>query len=563
MKTITKVLTISIIASSSLLGATPPTSGDILRQAQPPKMEEAIKPIPSIDSKYKAPIDIKDDVTTLVKSFVFSGNTIYSSEELNKLIASYENTKMGINQLRAVASIITKHYRDNNYFVARAYLPEQKLKDGVVEIAIIEGTYGGFEIKNSSLVNDKEIQGFMDYLKNGQIVSTPSLERQMLLINDLSGAIVTNAEVFPGKEVGTSNFTITTSPMEKYSGYAVMDNYGSRYTGEYRMSLGANINSVSGVGDTLGFNGLISNTANLKNGGVSYERPLGYSGLKGNVSASTTDYKLSKIPNYSGYGTANNVSVGLSYPILKTRSHLQNISLNLTHKDMDDSSGATGAVEKSKKSLDTLTLGYFERKNTNIFSMPGKLFTNISLTAGDVDMDNDVAKTNDSAIKTAGSFSKANISIVHAQQLSQVLTLQTTLKGQKSFSKNLDSSEDMSVGGSNGVRAYEDSELSGDKGYLMSLDLIYSLPKINDFSHNTSIFVDSAKIWKNDKVFNTEDNTRKLNAVGVGYALNYKNFDLKATYAHGFGSKDEKTPVSESEFSTNRNKLLVQGMVRF
>lgn len=168
-------------------------------------------------------------------------------------------------------------------------------------------------------------------------------------------------------------------------------------------------------------------------------------------------------------------------------------------------------------------------------------------------MDNDVAKTNDSAIKTAGSFSKANISIVHAQQLSQVLTLQTTLKGQKSFSKNLDSSEDMSVGGSNGVRAYEDSELSGDKGYL----------KINDISHNTSIFVDSAKIWKNDKVFNTEDNTRKLNAVGVGYALNYKNFDLKATYAHGFGSKDEKTPVSESEFSTNRNKLLVQGMVRF
>jgi hemolysin activation/secretion protein len=93
------------------------------------------------------------------------------------------------------------------------------------------------------------------------------------------------------------------------------------------------------------------------------------------------------------------------------------------------------------------------------------------------------------------------------------------------------------------------------------LDLIYSLPKYEQISHNTSLFIDSARVWKNDTTFNTEDNIRNINAIGIGYSLNYKNFDLKTTLAHGFGS--ERTPSSEKEFSTNTNKLLVQGMVRF
>ncbi len=558
---IAKIITLSLVASSTLLAVTPPSTGDILRQTEKPKIEETQKTLPSLAKEYKAPLSVKDDFTTEVKEFTFSGNSIYSSEELNQLITSNTNTQMGINKLKELASIITKHYRDTGYFVARAYLPEQKLKDGVVEIAIIEGTYGGFEVKNSSLVKDDEIQGFMDYLKNGQIVSTESLERQMLLINDLSGVIVSNAEVFPGSEVGTSNFTITTSPMKKYTGYGIVDNYGSRYTGEYRLSAGANINSVSGIGDTLGFSGMISNTTDLKNIGMSYDRPLGYSGLKGGLGASVTKYELDEIPNYEGFGTTNAINANISYPILKTRSHTQTIALALAMKDMEDSSGTIGSVTEAQKSVNSATLTYSEKKNTNIANHPGKLYASVSVTAGDVSMDNSVAKTNDAAIKTEGSYSKANVNLTHTQQFSPILALQTNFRGQKSFGKNLDSSEDISVAGSNGVRAYEDSELSGDEGMSLSLDLIYSLPQHNQVAHNTSLFVDSARVWKNTDRFNTEDNIRNLHAIGVGYSLNYKNFDLKATLAHGFG--EDRKPTSEAEFSTNTNKLLVQVMMRF
>ena len=42
-----------------------------------------------------------------------------------------------LNKLKEITSIVTKYYRDNEYFVARAYLPQQTIKDGIIEIAII------------------------------------------------------------------------------------------------------------------------------------------------------------------------------------------------------------------------------------------------------------------------------------------------------------------------------------------------------------------------------------------------------------------------------------------
>jgi hemolysin activation/secretion protein len=556
-----KIVTLFLLTSAALMAATP-TTGDILRQTEQPKVPETQKILPSVGAgEYKAPLSAKDDIKTYVKSFKFSGNTAFSSDVLSSLVKPYENKELGINGLKEVASIITKYYRDNGYFVARAYIPAQSMENGIVEIAIIEGSYGSFDMKNSSLVETAEVQGFMDHLKGGELVSTMSLERQMLLINDLSGAQVTNAEVYPGAVVGTSDFRITVSPTPKYNGYAIADNYGSRYTGENRLSAGGYINSLTGIGDTLSLSGLISNTTDLKNIRLGYDRPLGYNGLKGGISFSITDYTLDEISNYEAFGRTNSTNAYVSYPTIKTRAHTQILEASYDHKVMKDSSGTPGSVDEAKKQLDTLTLKASEKRNTYLMNFPGSLYTSAGYTIGHLGLKNDNAITNDAGLKAGGNYTKLALNLMHSQYLIENTTLQTTLKAQKSFGHNLDSSEDLSVGGSNGVRAYEDAELSGDQGYALSLELIYNLPKVAQVSHNTSIFLDHARIWKNTTIFNTEDNIRNLSAIGLGYGMNYQNFDLKVSLAHGFGS--ERTPTSEAEFQTHSNKFLIQGMVRF
>lgn len=556
-----KIVTLSIIATTFVLGANIPNAGDIYRQVEKPKFEEETKALPEVKSDYKAPLVATDSFTTLVKDFTFSGNSAISSEVLAKLIEPYKNQELGLNKLKEITSIITKYYRDSGYFVAKAYLPEQKIKDGIVQIAIIEGTYGNSTIKNSSLVSDDKIKGYMDYLKNGQTVSSSSLERQMLLINDLNGVIITSAEVQPGSAVGTSDFIITTEPTNRLGGYAVADNYGSRYTGQYRLSAGVDVNSITGSGDKLSVAGIISNTANLKNGYIGYERALGYSGFIGNISYSKTKYKLDHISNYDAFGLVDNVVASLLYPIEKTRTLSQNIALDYSFRKLSDSSGLSGNTTKNNKSLNSITLRYDEKRGTNFFSKSGRLYTNVGLTLGRVSLDNDQAKIDDELINTQGNYAKLNLDIIHNQLITQNLSLKTALRTQKSFGKNLDSSEDLSVGGASGVRAYEDSELSGDQGYVLSLDLIYALPSSISYNHHTSIFIDNARVWKNEDRFNDEKNDRTINDVGIGYDLNYKNFSFRTTYAYGFGK--DSTPQTEAEFSTNKSKILAQAFYRF
>lgn len=554
----TRTLLVSTIAAISLSAASIPNSGDILREVAPkqqlPLQEKTLPNIPQ--REYKAPIVEKDGMKVMVKSFKLSGNTIFKTEVLLSLVSSYNNKELTLAELKDAASVITKYYRDKGYFVARAYIPAQELDSGVVEIAIIEGLYGSFEIKNSSLVNNKTVQGFMDKLQGGDVVSTMSLERQMLLINDLAGAEVTNAEVLPGKEIGTSDFRITAEPTQKYSGYAIADNYGSKYTGRNRVTVSGSINSVTGIGDSLGMSVMESLTTNLKNGSINYAAPIGYSGLKADASASITTYKLaSEYESSHIHGIARTAGAGLSYPIIKTRSYTLNTTLHIDHKELGDSSDSNSPALTALKKVDSCAMGVNENRKTALFGKPGMLNSSVTLGLGTVYMDNATAKTNDATLNSEGNYAKLIASISHTQSFTPEFSLQTSLKAQTSLFSNLDSSEDFSVGGAYGVRGYTDGELSGDKGVAFGIEPTYTLPAYNNISHKLSCFYDYGRVIKNtNKWSGLTGNERTLQAVGVGYAAQYRDLSVKASFARGIGAN--AAPTAESNAPSN--KLFVQ-----
>ena len=48
---------------------------------------------------------------------------------------------LDFNGLNDAASRIQRYYRERGYFLAVAYLPQQEIKDGIVEIAVLEGAW--------------------------------------------------------------------------------------------------------------------------------------------------------------------------------------------------------------------------------------------------------------------------------------------------------------------------------------------------------------------------------------------------------------------------------------
>ena len=543
-----KNILILSLATTSFLLATAPKSGDIEKQVQIPKeVDRGMNNIiPSITPEaLKEPMEDIGGKSIAVKSFKLKGAMHVSSEKLFMVLKPYEGKSHSFSELQKIVSLITKAYREEGYFVARAYIPKQDMKDGILEIAIIEGNYGAFKLDNSSLVNNARVQGMLDDIKDANIVSTNTLERAMLIINDTPGAKVTGADVMPGQKVGTSDFAITTEATNPYSGYILGDNYGSKYTGRYRVNLGLNANSPLGYGDKFGINGVISTENDLKNGRVYYNFPLMDNGLRGELSAAKTTYTLGEeFASSDAFGTATTLEASLSYPLIRTREETLKLSLGYAHKNLKDEK--TGSVDK--KEADVATLGAIYTRSYMLFGLESSTTATLNLTHGDLNIKDPTFLANDQdadGARTNGDYTKISGTIEKGFTFNPEYSLTASLRFQKALgNKNLDGSEDFSLGGAYGVRAFPDGEHSAENGYIFGAELFYTLPSFEGINHKASIFADTGYAKMENPLSTTQG--RQLSDVGLGYQASYKDFFAKAQVARVIGGEKSTTEDRDS-----------------
>lgn len=550
---IRNILILSLATTTFLFGA-PPTSGDIEKQVQiPKKVEKGMNNIiPSLPNDELKPVMSDMGGKSIeIKGFKLSGALHVKPETLQSLVASYAGKSYTLGELEKITSLITKAYREEGYFVARAYIPKQSMSEGILEIAIIEGNYGEFKLTNNSLVSHERVQGMLDNVKGDNIVSANTLERAMLLINDTPGSKVTGADVMPGAKIGTSDFAITTEATHPYSGYILGDNYGSKYTGRYRVNLGLSALSPLGYGDKLSLNGVLSTTSDLKNGKISYGFPLMDNGLRGELSASHTTYSLAEdYAALDALGTSTTLEASLSYPIIRTRTQSLFVSLSYAHKNMKDEIQSTSTVTKKEADLATLSATY--NQSCLLFGLESSTTATLNLIHGDLSF-NDIASLalDNAGARTNGEYTKLSGTIEKAIAFNPEYSLTTSLRFQKALgNKNLDGSEDFSLGGAYGVRAFPDGEHSAENGYIFGAELFYALPSYEGISHKVSLFADTGYAKMENPLATSQ--SRHLSDMGLGYQASYKDFFTKAQIARVIGGEKVE---SESEHAT---KLLLQ-----
>lgn len=533
-----KTVALSLLSTTFLLAASlnVPSGGDILKQVEPPKIPQNQTPLVEVGGvqKYAPPMqDDKSGKTVFVKSFKLTGVLHMPNEPLLALLVPYTNKDLTFTQLQEAALLVTKAYRENGYFVARAYIPIQNMQDGVAEIAVIEGKYGKFMLQNSSRVKNSLLQAMLDEAKScDNVISTQTLERSMLIINDTSGVHISAVDVLSGEAVGTSDFRVKTQAMPLYDGYILGDNYGSRYTGKNRAMAGINLNSLAGIGDKLSFNGLVSNDANLLNGQVAYSVPLMANGLSGEIGYSKTKYDLIDLqdtPDDMFDGTASTFNATLSYPIICTRLETLKASATLSLVDLHEYALDVATNDKDVKSL---ALNLSHSKDLKLFGMDAQINSSVTLTTGNLKIKDSTALAIDEAgDKTNGHFNKLNASLGGAFLLSQNITLNTIFLLQKALrGKNLDGSEDFSVGGSDRVKVFSYDELSAENGYAFNIEGFCNFPAFADYSHKVGLFYDIGAASMSDDS-NADFTKRTLQDIGISYHASYKTLFAKVQVA--------------------------------
>lgn len=471
----------------------------------------------------------------LVKTIRITGNEKIDTATLHALVADGEGKRLTLVQLGELADRITDYYHRHGYPLARAIIPAQTVQDGVLVIEVIEARYGKIRLENGSRVNTPLLEKTLSPLRSGDVISQAEMDRALLLLSDVPGVEV-SATLKPGETVGTSDLVVNTAAGPALSANATLDNYGSKYTG--RMRIGGTVNFINPLhaGDVLSVSGLTSG-GNLDYERVGYEWLLNGAGTRLGGSYSSLRYSLGgSLSDLNSHGTAEVGSLWAKHPLVRRQDINLYGKLQYDQTKLRDHIDQTGL--RTDRTLNTWILSLAGDERDALLA-GGVTTWNVGLTSGRVGFDDAGAQQADAATaRTEGGFSKWNLNAARLQGLSPKSTLYLAFSGQWA-NDNLDSSQKMVVGGPYTVRAYEMGALSGDSGYLGTVELRHDLGSAWG-QWQAVAFVDSAHVTVNHSTWAAGDNSATLSGAGVG--LNWAGPSLWTARAY-IASRLGSTPV--------------------
>ena len=553
-RTLTPIALALCTLCSGAWAQTPPDAGRVLRDLQQTPVLTTPQGAPLQPTDSAPGVSSASDAKVFVKSITITGNRELPAATLEGLVSNLIGTEQTLSQLDAATQRITAYYRAQGFAVARAYLPAQDIKDGALTIGIIEGRIANYKINNKSLLSDEAANAYFDQIKDGDVIRSAQIDRGLLLLQDTPGVAASRATLQPGASVGTSELLIEIDPARTFNGNLAIDNYGSRYTGEYRLGGAFNIASPLNIGDQISLTALSSGDQ-LTYARLAYQAPVGSSGLRLGAAYFDTRYKLGKeFAALDAHGTATSTSLFAAYPFI--RSQLQNLSgtLSFESKHLNDQVGATATITDKRVRLTGLGLAG-NLQDTWLGGGINSFDLNVALGRLSINSPGALAIDAVSA-QTNGGYTRVSYSLGRLQRITDGALLSVTLNGQQA-SKNLDSSEKYSLGGVNGVRAFPQGEASGDEGYRVTFELQQALTS----NLQATLFYDLGEITINKSPFGPPAaNSRNLAGVGIGLNASYSGIQLRGSLAW---RTDGGLPTSIPASAARRPTLWLQGQMGF
>jgi hemolysin activation/secretion protein len=464
LKVVIPIVLVSIVSQKTL--AAPPDAGSI--QQQFPATAPSLPPAKRDDITEK-PMQLPGTGPSLiVASFDFRGNKVLSDEELNLVVSDYLGKPITFADIQFVAALVGEAYSESGW-LARVYVPQQEVVDGIVTLQVIESRFGKLHLEQSPEVRfDSKITA--EYITSGQsqseLLNLQRLDKQLLILDDLPGITVLG-NLSPGEQEAETDVILQVGSESFADGLVSIDNHGSRSTGAERINGDLFVKSPFNRGDQA--RAYASHSKGNDYIWLNYSMPIGFDGLRvgGNGSYLKYDIVVSEFRALDLDGSSVTYGVDASYPLIRKR--LKNLYFGAAYDQKFYKNSSLGTYT-SRYEIDNLRLSL----TGNLFDQlvgGGANFLSVVLTKGSVDLGS-IDPSEDPSIE--GKFSKLNYTVSRQQVISDSLSLFLSLDGQLTDS-NLDSAEQFQLGGPSGIRAYPVSEGVGDEGVIANLELRYRL----------------------------------------------------------------------------------------
>lgn len=415
--------------------------------------------------EHKTPVH---EAKFILKKITLDGKDI-DEPHLMLMAQKFLGRKTSWKELDVLSKEITRFYRNQGWFLAQTTLPKQEIVKGVLNLHVAKGYVDKVIYKGeASVINDK-VKSYMDNVTISRPLNKKTLERYILLLNDLPGivATVTFDASHSHEEAATMIVEIAETPV---NGSTSINNDGTKYMGPWQANTSLSLNNLLGQNEKVDLTaGAATEFKEMKFVQANYSQPLFSEGLKLNMEAQriwTRPGNVLAPLHIEGLMTEG--KMGVSFPWLRSRFENLSTEVNLKTIDMQNYTLATNAQQKDRLRMIEAYINYdFSDKYM------GQNLIRVGLTKGFEGLGS-MSNNYPSKTRPGGNveFWKTNFLLMRNQALIDAWMLALSLQGQLAGSALL-SSQRYGIGATFD-RIYPASIYTGDSGFQAKAELNYT-----------------------------------------------------------------------------------------
>ncbi|MEX5495933.1 ShlB/FhaC/HecB family hemolysin secretion/activation protein [Pseudomonas asgharzadehiana] len=536
-------LLLTYVSLNSAMAAPTPGDQDLIRDRQNRLLEEQrrrleeLQDLPGKGSTPEAPALPADTRCFPIQDIELKGADSLSAADRARLLKPYLGQCLGVAQLNQLLKVITDYNIAKGRVTSRAYLPQQDLSSGHLQVLVVEGKLEGIKGAQGSTVTDRELAMAFP----GKVGEALNLREVEQLVDQLSRLPSKQAqmELSPGAQIGGSEVLVRNQPQKPWRASLSRNNDGQKSTGEQQWGAGLEWDSPLGLADQLilrgGHDAISDHQKTSKNSMLYYNVPWGwwnfsytYSESDYRTPGSVDDFK------YKQWGDSQNHQLRAERVVHRDDVSKTSVNVGLTHLRTNNYINDT-RLDVSSNRLSEFQVGVSHGRRI------GSAFVNL-----DVGMQNGIGAFDaqkDEQTRIRGNltptprYRKYTATLSYLQPFTlwgESLSFSSLATGQRSEDV-LYAPQRMSLGGSYSVRGFKDQQLNGDSGGYWRNEVRWARPVTLDWmrpafaEYGASVGYDQGVI-RNDRY--NEDQHGRVSSNSLELFARGKHVSTSVTFAH-------------------------------
>ncbi len=470
-----------------------------------------------------------------IMEYLVEGNSLLQDLAIEVALNPFLGERKAVADVEKARAALEKAYHDRGYLTVLVTIPEQKVDDGSVRLAVIEASVEKTTVKGADYNLPSAIKERVPELAANKVPDFNKVQQQLAQVNR-SGGLKATPVLRAGSVPGTVEVQLDVDDRLPLYASVELNNRQTPNTTPTRLMSTLRYDNLWQRGHSASLTSQVAperpEDARVLSG--TYALPVGESGATLTMYGVASRSRFASLANAPGLGLLGDSNIfGARYtmPVAQGEGSLHTLTVGIDHKDLRQTlfiqaGGSIDSPIRYSPVMASYAANLFDAKRRT--SIDTTLVTNLRGFVGD-----DEAAFNAKRSGASGSFFALRGTAVHAESIGG-----WTLAGKAALqlaTGPLVPSEQMIAGGMDTVRGYLEGERAGDMGGNLSLELrapAWAVDKRKQWKLSGLAFVDAASLV----LLETAAGSRfRLAGAGIGLRLTGPaGLSLDADFGHAF-----------------------------